>query len=237
MRTNYLFILLFTMVFSVDVYSGVKPVHTREIIGLSKEYKVDIVNTSNEKYLVQSWLEDLSGNASDIPVVLTPPIFEIPALGSGLVRLMPLTKRLAKDRESVYWLNIQEIPKKSESHSGNQLKMAVRTRIKVFVRPQFMSNDGLESASESLIWSSDTSGGNRLLLATNNTPYYLSLGELMVEANGVSERLPDRFNMVPPFATQRYQLPSDFANKELLVKHGVINDYGGVNVIHKTKVK
>ncbi|WP_050567199.1 fimbrial biogenesis chaperone [Vibrio owensii] len=225
---------LFTCLMAIvtfDVMSGVKPVHTREVIGLDNEYKVDIVNTSDNKYLVQAWLEDLNGSKKNIPVVLTPPIFEIENYGTGLIRLLPITNSLPKDRESVFWLNTQEIPQKSKDQGVNRLQMAVRTRIKIFLRPKQLSIQGLKEASSNLVWSKH----DTYITATNDSPYYLSMGELMIETNNNSERLPDRFDMVPPFSTQNYDLPELYQNKPITIKHGVINDFGGINVIHETK--
>ena len=237
MSKKNIFLILLSLMITFEAHSGVKPIHTREVIGQDGEYKVDIVNTSNEKYLVQFWLEDLEGDTSGIPVVLTPPMFEIDALGSGFIRLMPITSGLTKKTESVYWLNIQEIPRKLTSSSKNQLKMAVRTRIKVFIRPEFMSNDGLEKASKSLTWKVNEKSDGLELIATNASPYYLSMGELEVISSTKSIQLSGRFKMVPPNSIQKYEIPEYFRKKELKIRHGVINDYGGVSVVHENYVK
>lgn len=211
-----------------------KPVYTREVIGTEGEYKVDIINTSNASYLVQSWLEDLSGNRKKLPVVITPPIFEIQGMEKGIVRLAPITARLPSDRESIFWLNIQEIPSKTES--PNTLKMAIRSRIKVIVRPESLARIGLEEASKNLRFSLRNTNGKRYLIASNNSPYYLSMGELSV-LNDKKYVFPDRFNMVPPFGEQRYLIPDGVDNNIMKIKHGIINDYGGIEHVYENNVE
>ncbi len=77
MRNLFIFAVLNLVFVSSATIAGVKPVQTREVIGLDKEYKVDVVNTSDESFLVQAWLEDLEGNKKNLPVIVTPPLFEI----------------------------------------------------------------------------------------------------------------------------------------------------------------
>ncbi|RDL19866.1 pili/flagellar assembly PapD-like chaperone [Serratia fonticola] len=44
---------------------------------------------------------------------------------------------LPMDKESVFWLNVLEVPAKSQATTGeNRLQMAFRPRIKLFFRPK-----------------------------------------------------------------------------------------------------
>ncbi|MFV0595555.1 molecular chaperone [Shewanella sp.] len=217
-----------------NTYASVKPVYTREVIGTEGEYKVDIINTSNANYLVQSWLEDLSGNRKKLPVVITPPIFEIQGMERGIVRLAPITAKLPNDRESIFWLNIQEIPSKTES--PNTLKMAIRSRIKIIVRPENVAQAGLEEASKNLKFSLRSTNGKSYLVASNDSPHYLSMGELSI-VNDKSYAFPDRFNMVPPFGEQSYLIPDGMKKGIMKIKHGIINDYGGVEHVYENNVE
>ena len=219
---------------SFNTYASVKPVYTREVIGTEGEYKVDIINTSNANYLVQSWLEDLSGNRKKLPIVITPPIFEMQGMEKGIVRLAPITAMLPNDRESIFWLNIQEIPSKTESH--NTLKMAIRSRIKVIVRPESLARAGLEEASKNLRFSLRKKDDKDYLVASNDSPYYLSMGELSI-LNDERYDFPDRFNMVPPFGEKIYLIPDDIKKGIIRVKHGIINDYGGIEYVYENNVR
>ena len=135
----------------IEAHAGVRPINTREIITTTKEHQVDIINDSASEYLVQSWIEDSDGNTRDLPLVLTPPIFKLGANEQGFVRILPIENKLAKDRESIFFLSVQEIPKKAETDQ-NQLNIAVRTRIKVIVRPDQLDMTGLLDAAKQLSW-------------------------------------------------------------------------------------
>ncbi len=230
---KFFVIYISLMFFSSLSFSGVKPAHTREVIGIDKEYKVDIINTSKEKYLVQAWLEDLDGNTNNLPIILTPPIFEMEGVSQGIVRLLPIAEDLSKSRETVFWLNIQEIPQKAKNESKNVLKMALRSRIKVFVRPEGLNFEGFQSASEQLVWTKQYINGEHFVVAKNNSPYFFSLGLLKAHIDEEEFDFPDKFNMVPPFGEQKYLFPDGMSEDGEItrIEYGVINDFGAVSKI------
>lgn len=215
----------------IQAHAGVRPINTREIITTSKEHQVDIINDSTGEYLVQSWIEDSDENTSDLPLVLTPPIFKLGANEQGFVRILPIENKLAKDRESMFFLSVQEIPRKSEAADQNQLNIAVRTRIKVIVRPEQFDLQGLLDAAKQLSWKVIEEDGKKYFQSTNNSPYYLSLGHLKAVSGSKFKMLDDRFNMTPPFSQQKYAVPSGINVKNMTLEFGIINDYGGLSEI------
>jgi chaperone protein EcpD len=66
---------------------------------------------------------------------LPPPLFRLDAMKEQMVRIVPTAHNLPTDRESVFYFNAQEIPAASND-DGNTLKIALRTRIKLFYRPK-----------------------------------------------------------------------------------------------------
>ncbi|KOO13929.1 type 1 pili chaperone protein FimC [Vibrio xuii] len=230
MLLRSLLVIVVSLLPIIQAHAGVRPINTREIITTSKEHQVDIINDSAGEYLVQSWIEDSDENTSDLPLVLTPPIFKLGANEQGFVRILPIESKLAKDRESIFFLSVQEIPRKSETDQ-NQLNIAVRTRIKIIVRPEQFNLPGLLDAAEQLSWKVIEEDGKRYFQATNNSPYYLSLGHLKAVSGSASKMLDDRFNMTPPFSQQRYAVPSELNVKNMTLEFGIINDYGGLSEI------
>ncbi len=65
---------------------------------------------------------------------------------------------------------VREIPRKKATESNNVLKMAIRSRIKVFVRPDNLNMSGLEKASKDLHFSTVLVDGKKYLSASNNSP-------------------------------------------------------------------
>ncbi|MEF1254745.1 fimbrial biogenesis chaperone [Vibrio sp. M260112] len=230
MLLRILLIIIVSLLPIIQAHAGVRPINTREIITTSKEHQVDIINDSGGEYLVQSWIEDSDGNTSGLPLVLTPPIFKLGANEQGFVRILPIENKLAKDRESIFFLSVQEIPRKSETDQ-NQLNIAVRTRIKVIVRPERLDLQGLLDAAKQLSWKVINEDGERYFQATNNSPYYLSLGHLQAVSGSTSKMLDDRFNMTPPFSQQKYAVPRGINVKNMSLEFGIINDYGGLSEI------
>jgi len=230
MLLRSLLVIVVSLLPIIQAHAGVRPINTREIITTSKEHQVDIINDSAGEYLVQSWIEDSDENTNDLPLVLTPPIFKLGANEQGFVRILPIESKLANDRESIFFLSVQEIPRKSETDQ-NQLNIAVRTRIKVIVRPEQFNLPGLLDAAKQLSWKVIEEDGERYFQATNNSPYYLSLGHLKAVSGSKSKMLDDRFNMTPPFSQQKYAVPSGLNVKNMSLEFGIINDYGGLSEI------
>lgn len=227
-------VCIFLMIFSLESVSGVRPANTRVIMNMEGEHSVDILNDSNEEYLVQAWLENELGQSKELPVVLTPPVFKLGGKEKGFVRLLPLVDKLAQDRENIFYLLVQEIPKRSTSDS-NKLKIAVRSKIKVFVRPEGLDSAGLVEASKKIKWELTSEGNKSYLKASNDSGYYFSLGTLKLSNKSKTKILEDNFRMVPPFGEQRYEVPQDFNTESLSLKFGIINDYGAISEIQTIK--
>lgn len=214
--------------------AAVRPSLTR-IVALEsdKETPVKLLNDDkNHDYLVQSWLEDLNGNDKNIPIVLTPPLFKISAGREGKLRMVILPGKIPQDRESVYWLWIQEIPAVSKT-TGNQLQLAIRTRLKVFVRPFTLKEKSADTVGK-LTWQVSHEGGKNWLIAKNPTPYYASFSELSVTVGGNKVPLEGKTTMAVAKDETRYALPSGISGKGTL-NYSVINDFGGETPVqHQT---
>ncbi|WP_449576811.1 fimbrial biogenesis chaperone, partial [Lelliottia nimipressuralis] len=106
--------------------AAVRPALTRVVaLESDKETSIKLLNDdTTQDYLVQSWVEDLKGSDKNLPLILTPPLFKIGAGREGKLRMVILPGRIPQDRESVYWLWIQEVPPVSKV-KGNQLQVAV----------------------------------------------------------------------------------------------------------------
>lgn len=162
-------------------------------------------NKGNNPLLVQSWLDTGDDNAEPgsitVPFTATPPVSRIDAKRGQTIKLMyTASSALPKDRESVFWFNVLEVPPKPDAaKAANQslLQLAFRTRIKLFYRPEGLS--GIPSdAPLALKWSWATSEGKAALRVDNPTPYYVSFSSGDLEANG--KRYPLDVKMIAPFS-------------------------------------
>lgn len=106
---------------------------TRLIVHEKKrESSISIKNAGAAPYVVQAWIDAGEGE-NKTPFIVTPPLSRLDPGMENSLRVMRGPSRLPSGQESVFWLNVKEIPEKSSEE--NVLQMAVRSRIKVFYRP------------------------------------------------------------------------------------------------------
>ncbi|ALM52398.1 molecular chaperone [Halomonas huangheensis] len=196
---------------------------------------IELSNSSGTPVLVQSWLD--SGDATlqpgeeALPFVITPPVARVEAHAGQTLRLAYIGHNLPQDRESLFWLNVLEIPPKATSSEDlNTLQVALRTRIKVLFRPEGLQGS-LSQAAEGLQWrwGSMTPGGQELI-AENVSPYYVNLANLQVTWSGGSNSVEAA--PVPPmgqqvFVVKNLQSSPSGAN----ISGDWINDYGATTAI------
>lgn len=218
-----------SLLLSASGYSAIRPQLTRIVAyAEDNETPVGVVNESQENYLIQSWLEDEKGNDDNLPLVLTPPMMKIGARQEGTLRLMVIPDEIPRDRESVYWLSIQEIPPKARDGGDNQLIIAIRSRLKVFVRPKGLDEAGSADAVKSLNWVTEREGGQVWLKATNPTAYHVSFGQLSLKAGGMpAVTLQDKTEMTAPKSSHRYAVPDSLKGKTATLTWSATNDWGG----------
>lgn len=183
------------------------------------------LNVSNHNkqlpYLAQGWIEDEQGNKIQSPLTVLPPVQRIePGKPSQVkIQALPAAKQLPKDRETIYYFNLREIPPKSEK--PNTLQIALQTRIKLFYRPaEIAIEKNAPAPQEQLTLLRE---GDKYIV-NNPTPYFVTLVDASNKkgGSGIKDFEP---MMVPP----KSKLPltvsaSSVGNSPVLT---YINDYGG----------
>lgn len=189
----------------------------------AKEVNVRLTNEGTRPLLVQSWLDDGRATESpeniDLPFMITPPVSRIDAKKGQTLRISKMAANFPKDRESIYYLNVLEVPPKAkgEAEASNKLQLAFRTRIKMFYRPEALTVKPQDAAAK-VEWRAE----NGALIAKNNSPYYVTFNMMKVGNNMAKS------GMVAPFATEKFE----FDNKAFKPSAGAslaysyISDYG-----------
>lgn len=194
---------------------------TRLIIPEQETEATVIVRSSDKPVLVQSWLEGNTPQADeDPPFAVTPPLGRLVVNGRQLLRVIYLgdDPSLPTDRESVYWLNVQEIPQAPKGN--NQLQIAIRQRIKVFYRPSGL-HGAAKDAPARLEWSAKTAHGNTVLTVRNPSAYHVSLGELL---DGSDQELLQHPPMIAPFSSQ--DITVRHLGTQAKLTFVIVDDYG-----------
>lgn len=141
MKLPSFIILLSSAFLAFSVQSAVIISGTR-IIYPEKDKEVSIKMTNNGKspVLIQSWIDSGDPKSrpdnAQAPFTLTPPINRVdPGKGQSL-RIRYTGEALPQDKESIFYLNVLEIPARVNNTEGkNVLQMAFRSRLKLFFPP------------------------------------------------------------------------------------------------------
>lgn len=203
-----------------------------------REITVKLDNSGTAPSLVQSWVDsgDVTSTPtqSTAPFMLSPPVFRIDPSKGQSMRLMFTGAVLPQDRESVFWLNVLEIPPKGQvAADENILQMAFRSRIKIFYRPENLTGTPTQ-AIEQVQWKlvPGASAGTFALQAHNPTAFHVSLIELaVIDGN---RREPGEDGMVGPGETKLFAVPGLKAlSASATIEFNAINDYGALVPIKK----
>lgn len=226
----FLIMLLLTNIASANIV-----ISTTRVIYPSNEQEVDVKlnNVGTDPLLVQAWLDKgdprLKPDQVNVPFVLTPPLFRLDAKKGQTLRLMYTQEPLPKDRESVFWLNVLEIPPKPDKAvKKNWLQIAFRSRIKLFFRPEQLNKQNqVQAAPAQVTWSWQNGPKGYVLLAKNPTPYFISITTVSVAMNNKKQQSTEP-KMLAPYGQQTFTFPmlSTKPMEALKVSFDSINDWG-----------
>jgi chaperone protein EcpD len=226
------FLFSLALLFYSSSMASVVITGTRQVYSAKqKEITVKLNNDGLAPALVQSWID--TGDVQSVPAtakapfVLTPPLARIdPGKGQSL-RLMYVGAPLPSSKESVFWLNVLEIPPKAQASESNTLQMAFRSRTKIFYRPEGLPGNPNE-AIEQVQWRvvPVSQGQGFVLEATNPSAFHVSMVGVSLVA-GV-ERHDAEDGMVGPGETRQFALSTLKVMPVMTaqVEFNAINDYG-----------
>lgn len=208
---------------SYPAISAVNLDRTRIIYNASdKSVSVMLENQSKDMpYLAQVWLENAQGEKITSPLVALPPMQRIDAGQKSQIRILqlPETEGLSKDRESLFYFNVREVPPKSDM--ANVMQVAIQSRVKLFFRPTELRKQVKGNWQEQLQVFHLSDG----LKLTNPTPFYITVGYLGKDNKG---NVPGFDSvMLAPFATETLTGSQYVSDRYSL---GYMDDYGGLQV-------
>lgn len=202
-----------------------------------QELVVRLENKGDRPTLVQAWLDkgDRQSTPQSVqtPFTLTPPIFRVEPNQQHALRLRYTGEPIPSDRESLYWLNVLEVPPSAaDAAQKNQIQLSFRTRLRVFLRPAELPYP-VERAAQKLLWKLVPHAQGFALQATNPTPYHVSLAT--VELSSAGKRYSKAPNkavndslLAPGGDTKVFALPGLNARPSgtLKVEFTAVSDFG-----------
>lgn len=198
-------------------------INTTRIIypGEAREVTATIDNPGKQPALVQTWIDSGDANASpekiQVPFVLLPPIFRLdPGQQQNLRITFTHSQALPQDRESIFWLNMLDIPPKPRGEMKNYLQFSIRSRFKLFYRPTGLKADPAEAA-ETLKWR--LMDGGKTLQVQNPGPYHVTVTKLTLGGQSQEGK------MVSPFGREELSLTKSIS-APTEVAFSIVDDYG-----------
>ncbi|WP_272662702.1 fimbria/pilus periplasmic chaperone [Providencia sp. PROV111] len=145
---------------------------TRYIFEGNKDaISIVVENAEKKTYGGQTWIENIKETDTRPTFVVTPPFFKVAGEGKQVLRVIKALDEMPQDKESIYWVNLQEIP---PANKEGGLSIALRTKVKLLYRPESLMA-GRKDAETGL--SVITQDGKPTLM--NTTPYIFAIADVL----------------------------------------------------------
>ncbi|EHA0861535.1 fimbrial chaperone, partial [Salmonella enterica] len=157
---------------------------------------VTIKNESEHKYGGQVWIDNTNNNDEQVFFSPSPMVFKLDQKQSQIVRVVNINSDLPKDKETLFWLNVQEIPPASKGE-GSSLSLAINSRVKLIYRPTSLKNNREDAEKNIKLINS----GSEACLE-NTTPYYFAISEVKVNGKAIvlNSDAKDKLGKFAPFS-------------------------------------
>ncbi|TKC89255.1 molecular chaperone [Trinickia terrae] len=220
---------------SLGAQAGIQVGGTRVIFDAKsdkRETTLAVRNKGDTPYVVQAFIDDGAGDTKNMPFTVTPPLVRLEGGKEQLlmIRRVEGKTQLPSDRESVFWVDVKEIPPTDRSlqKDASALKIAVLTRVKLFYRPAGLTGNAADAPAQ-LKWSAvpGQNGRGAALKVSNPTPYHVTFSTIEVDG---AQKESINADMVEPQSDLLIPIPERAVSKVGPVKfsYTTINDYGAV---------
>ncbi len=233
MRYLYLFLLMFNI--NQAAHAGLVASSTRMIYQPeSRERTLMLANTNDYPVVVQTWVDngdvDSTPDQAEAPFMVLPAVFKMQSGAAQALRIINKGDNLPTDRESVYWLNLYEIPPKTRRNADAhaQVAMAMNTQMKIFYRPNGLAPKP-DEAMKKVSFILQKQNKEYVLTIDNPTPYHVSFGQMQLNSAQQSHTIAQQMDMmITPFALRQYQFehPPTSLNGKLILEYVYFDDAG-----------
>ena len=211
-------------------YASVSITGTRVIYNESdRSVAVKLNNRGDSASIVQAWINNKitnqAPNEGTSPFLLYPAVSKIEGGGEQYLRIKKIENIANTQTESLYWLNVKDIPETPKNKDENYLQLSILSKIKLFYRPLALEKKSYDMYKD-ISWGVRNSNGKTYLTVKNNSGYYASFTE--VKANNKKKSMS--LSMVPPMTGSEWQLKNvtlaDINSGK--AEYGIVNDFGAV---------
>lgn len=195
-----------------------------------RERSLLMSNGNSYPVIVQTWIDDGAPDgtpetAGEVPVLPLPGIFRLEPGEQKNLRLLATQIPQPKDRESLYWLNIYEIPPTDANlpPGVSAVKVAIRLQLKMFYRPQNLKPQ-VDKLVEQQQFSLIRQPGTLKLKVDNASPYYATYSAAKLTGGGKTKELD--IGMLAPFSQKTLDIGGDATWQPDSIGYTLINDDG-----------
>ncbi|MFC0225516.1 fimbrial biogenesis chaperone [Serratia aquatilis] len=219
--------------------AGVMIESSRVVFSAADRERSLLMSNANEyPVIVQTWVDDGAPNgtpetAGEVPVLPLPGIFRLEPGERKNLRLLATQIKQPQDRESLYWLNVYEIPPTDAKlpPGVSAIKVAIRLQLKLFYRPQSLK-PAVDKLTALQQFSLIRQPGTLKLKVENTSPYFATFGAAKISGGGKSQEVP--IGMLAPFSNKTLDVGGDATWRPDSVSYILINDDGNGVVGKKT---
>ncbi|MDD8344947.1 molecular chaperone [Escherichia coli] len=174
----------------VSFYSvaGVMTEHSRFIFNGDKDFESSVlVNTNEYPVVVQLWIDQgdytQAPEKSDAPFFITPVTSKMEPLKINEIKIIYSGEsvNLPQDRESLYWVNIFEVPPfDNKTSAENKVALTMLTQVKLIYRPVKLKTDAskLRKVLTKISFKPRAIQNKISLILNNPTPYMANMASL-----------------------------------------------------------
>ncbi|GAA5105032.1 fimbrial biogenesis chaperone StbE [Orbus sasakiae] len=217
---------LLSLLFTLQAYAVVNVEGTRVVFNANdKTLSLSLANSEKHPTLIQMWVDDgdmlALPETIKSPIIISPPVFSMQASEIRAVRLMLASRAmLAKEQESLYWLNIYQIPPNTQSNFrlDQKVVLPLRIRMKIFIRPEGVRPLQQQDGYLITFKLTDEKGKTKLTFI-NPTAWHMNLNSVFVSG----EQVPDV--MLLPKSEYSVMLKKSPNHYQQII-YDVINDQG-----------
>ncbi|MDF9893499.1 fimbrial biogenesis chaperone [Pseudomonas sp. R32] len=197
--------------------------------GQHREATIRVTNVSSQTVALQAWVSSSEENSSDVPFALAHPLIKLNPQQVDVLRILYRGEGLPEDRESLFWLNVMEIPLKPDRQ--NSIQMAVRQQLKLFFRPPRLQ--GTSSACVAgLSWK--VKNGNSIEV-TNACAFHVSLVDVRIERHNRGSLLSE-YTLLKPGEIQYLRSSDPSISSDAKILFTEINDIG-LRTAHRMNIQ
>lgn len=232
-KDRSLLVILLSLGLSMTTHAGILASQTRVLFAQGqRENSLMLVNINDYPVVLQTWVDQGEANPdrTDLPFIVFPPISRMAPHAMQSILIIYNNQALAHDRESVFWLNLYEIPaiKSEKVATKDHLSMAMNTQLKIFYRPKSLKKYDVAEMAKQLRFSLQIEGDRWRLICHNPTAYHASLVNIGLQYQQQSLAVQGEMDMMSAAkSTRQYHLVGTLAPaKQYQLRFDLIDDHG-----------